>query len=94
MKAVAVGVLSAIVALGLFFAGFLVGANVAMDSNSGYTRYLQATAANQESAQMQCIHWVDKWRSAPKFQGDEGMPAFGMYTALCGKPDSNSHASP
>jgi hypothetical protein len=88
MKSVAVGVVAAIVALGLFFSGFLVGANVAIGNNSGYVKYLNERAEHGESAQMQCIHWVDQWKGEPTVGNQQGAPTFGMYTALCGKPDS------
>jgi len=87
MKTVGIGVLAAIIALGLFFSGFLVGANVAVDSNSGYIKYLNETAKHSESAQMQCIHWVEQWQSASTIGGSTG-PTFGMFTDLCGKPST------
>jgi hypothetical protein len=83
MKPFAFGALGAAAAIAMFIWGVTVGIRVEQSDVS--------PSLNQphESAQMQCIHWVDKWRSAPDFPNQTpGAPVFGMYTALCGKPDA------
>jgi hypothetical protein len=87
MKAIFVGALGAALGVALFLAGLFTGATI-YRTNTDYALDQARASATQESAQMQCIHWVDKWRTAPQFQSDPGMPTFGMYTTLCGKPDS------
>jgi len=87
MKPVAIGVFSAVIALALFFGGFMLGAELMQDTHRGYVQELEARAANSPSAQMQCIHWLENWRSVGQPQGVDG-PSFGMYTELCGKPGS------
>jgi hypothetical protein len=77
MKAAAIGVATAVIALGLYFWGFNVG-----------MKYEQYFERNSESAQMQCIHWVEQWKGEPTIENPKGNPNFGMFASLCGKPDS------
>jgi hypothetical protein len=87
MKPVAIGVIGTVVALALFFGGFMLGAELMQDTHRGYVQELQARAANAPSAQMQCIHWLENWQSAGQPSGVNG-PSFGMYVELCGKPET------
>lgn len=103
MKAFGIGVLGAIVAIVLFFGGLTLGiSNGERQAVGDMQQALGRSQPVQESAQMQCIHWVDKWVSASPGAGSPGAgtgafalmphastgPTFGMYVALCGKPDA------
>ena len=84
------GMAGAIV-LALFFS-FAVKIGYNWGSATATDKYLvreeQIVRQNaQQSAQMQCIHWVEQWRSAGQPKGQDGA-SFGMYTALCGRPSS------
>lgn len=76
------GVSGAVFVIAVFLAGFFVGANVEKGFSDLVVSNMQASQ-EKESSQMQCIHWVDKWKSI----GPSPNPVFGMYTALCGRPD-------
>ena len=82
MKPFAFGALGAAAAIAMFIWGVTVGIRVEQSDVS--------PSLNQphESAQMQCIHWVDQWKGEPTVGNQQGAPTFGMSTALCGKPDS------
>jgi hypothetical protein len=77
MKAAAIGVATFIIAMGLYFWGFNVGMG-----------FEQLSERAQRNPQMQCIQWVEQWKSAPTTDNPQGAPTFAMFTALCGKPDS------
>ena len=80
-KGILWGVGGAVVALAIFLAGVGFGNDMqAMESQS----YINSIKNTKESPQMQCIHWVNTWKGL-----DGGGPVFGMYTALCGKPDAS-----
>lgn len=76
------GVCGAVLTIAVFLTGFGVGATVAQGYSNYYIKALQAK--EMESPQMQCIHWVDQWKGV----GPNPGPVFGMYTALCGRPDT------
>ena len=82
------GVGGAVVALAVFFGGFFAGATV----NNGFrSEDVQAAdnALERKSPQMECIHWVEKWRGTSDTTIGVNGPNFAMFTALCGKPETS-----
>jgi hypothetical protein len=87
MRTFIVGTLGATLGIALFLAGLFTGASI-YRANTGYALEQARASVNRESPQMQCIHWVENWRSASNFSKNGDPPTFGMFTDLCGKPGS------